>query len=281
MKAQGWRLEPEALLEEGPFPCILHWGFNHFVVLCGFKGKKAVINDPARGRVEVPWEEFDREFTGICLTFEPEEGFEPEGERRSAFSYAREKLKGTRTAIIFVVLTTTISSMMGLMSPVFSRIFLDRLLTGKNPEWLLPFTGAMAAFSAVNIIVMWIAAIYSVRIQGKMAAIGSTSYLYKVLRLPMQFFDQRLTADIADRQAANASIAGTLVNTFAPLILNALMMVFYLVVMLRYSVLLTAIGVGAILINMAVSKIISDKRVNITRVEMRDMAKLSATSRPA
>ena len=278
MKAQGWRLEPEALLEEGPFPCILHWGFNHFVVLCGFKGKKAVINDPARGRVEVPWEEFDREFTGICLTFEPEEGFKPEGERRSAFSYAREKLKGTRTAIIFVVLTTTISSMMGLMSPVFSRIFLDRLLTGKNPEWLLPFTGAMAAFSAVNIIVMWIAAIYSVRIQGKMAAIGSTSYLYKVLRLPMQFFDQRLAADIAERQAANASIAGTLVNTFAPLVLNALMMVFYLVVMLRYSVLLTAIGVGAILINMAVSKIISDKRVNITRVEMRDMAKLSATT---
>ena len=70
MKAQGWRLEPEALLEEGPFPCILHWGFNHFVVLCGFKGKKAVINDPARGRVEVPWEEFDKEFTGVCLTLD-------------------------------------------------------------------------------------------------------------------------------------------------------------------------------------------------------------------
>ena len=278
MKAQGWRLEPEALLEEGPFPCILHWGFNHFVVLCGFKGKKAVINDPARGRVEVPWEEFDKEFTGVCLTFEPEEWFKPEGKKRSAFSYAKERLKGTRTAVIFVVLTTTISSLMGIMSPVFSRIFLDRLLTGRNPEWLLPFTGAMAVFSLINIIVLWIAAIYSVRIQGKMAAIGSTTYLYRVLRLPMQFFDQRLAADISERQATNASIAGTLVNTFAPLFLNAVMMIFYLIVMLRYSVLLTAIGVGAILINMLVSKIISDKRVNITRVEMRDMAKLSATA---
>ena len=106
------------------------------------------------------------------------------------------------------------------MSPVFSRIFLDRLLTGQNPDWLVPFIAAMSVFALVNIIVLWISAIYSVRIQGKLAAIGSSTYLWKVLRLPIQFFDQRLPADISDRQATNASIAGTLVNTFAPLLLN-------------------------------------------------------------
>ena len=278
MKAQAWKLEPEALLEEGPFPCILHWGFNHFVVLCGFKGKTAIINDPARGRVSVSWEEFDREFTGICATFEPDDGFEPSGKRKSAFSYARERLRGTSSAVAFVILTTTISSLIGVINPVFSRIFLDRLLTGRNPDWLIPFITAMSALALINITVLWIAAIYSVRIQGKLAAIGSSSYLWKVLRLPMQFFDQRLAADIADRQATNASIAGTLVNTFAPLILNALMMVFYLVVMLRYSLLMTAVGIGAILINTGVSALISEKRVNISRVQMRDSAKLSATT---
>ena len=278
MKASAWRLEPEALLEEGPFPCIIHWGFNHFVVLCGFKGKKAVINDPAKGRVTVPWEEFDKNFTGICITVEPDEGFEPSGKRKSPFSYARERLKGTSAAVAFVILTTTISSLMGIMSPVFSRIFLDRLLTGQNPDWLVPFIAAMSVFALVNIIVLWISAIYSVRIQGKMAAIGSSTYLWKVLRLPIQFFDQRLPADISDRQATNASIAGTLVNTFAPLLLNAAMMVFYLVVMLRYSVLLTAIGIGAILINLGVSAIISNRRINISRVQLRDSAKLSSTT---
>ena len=45
MKANAWRVEPEDLLEEGPFPCIVHWGFNHFVVLCGFKGKRAVLHE--------------------------------------------------------------------------------------------------------------------------------------------------------------------------------------------------------------------------------------------
>ena len=109
MVAKAWRLEPEDLLEEGPFPCIIHWGFNHFVVLCGFKGKKAVLNDPARGRVVVSWEEFDKEFTGICITIEPGEGFEPSGKKKSVFDYARERLQGTSTAVAFVVLTTTIS----------------------------------------------------------------------------------------------------------------------------------------------------------------------------
>ena len=278
MIAKAWKLEPEALLEEGPFPCIIHWGFNHFVVLCGFKGNKAIINDPARGRISVSWEEFDREFTGICATFEPNENFEPKKKKKSAFAYAGERLKGTSAAVAFVVLTTTISSLIGIISPVFSRIFLDRLLTGQNSDWLIPFITAMSILALINIIVLWISAIYSMRIQGKLAAIGSSSYLWKVLRLPIQFFDQRLAADISDRQATNASIAGTLVNTFAPLILNALMMIFYLIVMLRYSLVMTAVGISAILINTGVSILISNKRINISRVQMRDTAKLSATT---
>ena len=278
MIAKAWRLEPEDLLEEGPFPCIIHWGFNHFVVLCGFKGKKAVVNDPARGRMTISWEEFDKEFTGICITMEPGENFEPFGKKKSVLDYARERLQGTSTAVAFVVLTTTISSLMGIISPVFSRIFIDRLLSGANPEWLFPFFGAMGVFALINIIVLWIAAAYSVRIQGKMAAVGSAGYLWRVLRLPMQFFGQRIAADISDRQETNASIAGALVNTFAPLAINTMTMIFYLTIMVRYSLLLSTIGVGAILINLFVSFVISQKRINITRIQMRDSAKLSGAT---
>ena len=278
MVAKAWRVDPEDLVKEGPFPCILHWGFNHFVVLCGFRRGKAVINDPARGRVSVSMEEFDREYTGVMLTFEPAESFQPSGKKKSVFSYAKERLSGTSTAVIFVVLTTTISSLMGVISPVFGRVFLDRLLSGRNPEWLQPFILAMSAFAVVNILVLWIAAIYSLRIQGKLESVGSANYLWKVLHLPMQFFGQRLSADIADRQATNASIAGTLVNTFAPLLLDTMMMVFYLVVMIKYSPMLTVIGITAILINIGVSALISARRVNLTRVQMRDSAKLSSVT---
>ena len=239
-----------------------------------------LIREPEtlRGRVTVEWEEFDREFTGVCITFEPDEGFVPSGRRKTVFDYARERLKDTGTAAVFVILTTTISSLIGLISPVFSRVFLDRLLTGLNPEWLTPFMLGFCCLILVNLSVSWISAVYSLRIQGKMAAVGSASYLWKVLRLPMQFFSQRLSADISDRQATNASIAGALINTFAPLALNILMMVFYLVVMLRYSWLLSLIGVGAIFLNTAVSALVTARRVNITRVQQRDAAKLSSAT---
>ncbi len=278
MKASAWRTEPEDLQEEGPFPCIIHWGFNHFVVLCGFKGKKADINDPARGHVLVEWEEFDREFTGVVLTFEPDEGFKPSGRKRTVFSYAGERLKGTGTAAVFVVLTTTISSLLGLISPAFSRTFLDRLLTGRNPEWLPVFMALFCLLILISVTVTWVSSVYSLRIQGKLAAYGSSSYLWKVLRLPMQFFSQRLSADIADRQATNAGIAGTLVRTFAPLVLQVMMMVFYLAVMISYSPLLALIGVGAIALNLGVSAMVTSRRVNITRVQQRDAAKLSSAT---
>ena len=278
MKASAWRMEPEDLAKEGPFPCIIHWGFNHFVVLCGFKGKRAVLNDPARGRVVVEWEEFDREFTGICLTFEPGEDFVPSGKPKSVFTYAKERLKGSGVAVVFVILTTTISSLIGLISPGFARTFLDRLLTGENPEWITPFMLLFAALTVITVVVSWISAVYSLRIEGKMTSYGSSIYLWKVLRLPMQFFNQRMSADIADRQATNASIASILVKTFAPLALQAMMMIFYLAVMIHYSPLLSLIGVGAILLNLSVSSLVTEKRINITRVQQRDAAKLSSAT---
>ncbi len=276
--ANAWRVEPEDLLEEGPFPCIIHWGFNHFVVLCGFQGKRAVLNDPARGRVKVEWEEFDREFTGVCMCFEPGEEFKPSGKPKSVLSYAKERLRGSGTAVAFVVLTTTISSLLGIIAPVFNRTFLDRLLTGANREWLPAFLLLFAVFGVISIVVTWISAVYSLRIQGKMTSYGSSSYLWKVLRLPMQFFSQRLSGDIADRQATNASIASALVQTFAPLAIQAGMMIFYLAVMIHYSPMLALIGVGAIVLNLVVSAYVTSKRVNITRVQQRDAAKLSSAT---
>ena len=67
-------------------------------------------------------------------------------------------------------------------------------------------------------------------------------------------------------------------NTLTPLALNTIMMIFYLVVMLRYSVLLTIVGIVTIVLNLLVSRLISAKRVNITRVQMRDAGKLAAAT---
>ena len=87
-----------------------------------------------------------------------------------------------------------------------------------------------------------------------------------------------MAGDIQQRKNSNATIAKSLVDTFAPLALNTIMMIFYLVVMIRYSLILTLVGILSIVINLVVSNIISRKRINITRVQMRDAGKLAATN---
>ena len=277
-EADGFRCEIDALREEIACPCIIHWNFNHFVVFKGFRGKYAYLNDPARGEVKVGMEEFDRSFTGICLQIKPGPAFQPGGKPKSTLAFARKRLLGAGSAVAFVMLSTAIASLFGIINPVFSNFFIDRLLTGENRELLAPFLGLLALMGLAQILVSWIQAIYSLKINGKMDLVGSSAFMWKLLRLPMEFFTQRLSGDILQRMGTNASIAGTLVNTFAPLLLNTGMMVFYLVVMLRYSVLLTIVGLATTILNLIVSRIISRKRVNITRVQMRDSGKLASTT---
>ena len=278
LEAKGYRMELEALRKQGTFPCIIHWNFDHFVVLDGFKGNKAVLNDPARGVVKVDMESFDEAFTGIVINLIPGESFAPSGKPKSTLAFARKRLRGAGAAVVFVALTTIITYLFGIIDPVMSRIFYDRLLTGQNREWLNPFIALMAILCVMQLVVEWARTVYSLKINGKLSVIGNTSYMWKVLRLPMEFFSQRMVGDILQRQATNASIAGTLVDTVAPLLLNTFMMLFYLVLMVRYSPLLTLIGLGSVLINVIVARIMSNQRVNLMRVQLRDEGKLASAT---
>ena len=278
MKAQGVRCEPEALRAEGTFPCIVHWEFNHFVVVNGFRGDKVYINDPAKGSCIVSMERFDEAFTGIALMIEPGEDFEPGGKPGSVLAFARERLKGAGVAVAFAALTTVIASLTEIVSAGFSRALLDYLLPGTNPEWVRPFFAGMAVLALVQLAAAWIRAVYSLRINGKMAAVGSATFVWKLLRLPMEFYSQRMAGDIQGRKESNASIAEDLVDTIAPLALNTGMMIFYLAVMIRYSWVLTLVGLGSLCVNLILSQIISRKRINITRVSMRDRGKLSGAT---
>lgn len=278
LNAKAYRYSPERLKEVGKFPMIVHWEFNHFIVLDGFKGNKVYINDPARGNIVMTFEQFDEGYTGVCLMFDPSEDFQPSGKPKSVFKFAKSRLKGASVAVTFVMVTTLIASITGIAMSGFSRVFIDRLLSGNDPDWLFPFIIGLSGLAIVQLAAEWIKSIYSLKINGKMAIVGNMSYMWKVLRLPMKFFSQRMAGDIQQRKESNSSIAGSLTNTLAPLVLETAMMIFYLVVMIRYSLLLTVIGVASIIGQVFVSRIISKKRVNITRVMMRDSGKLASAT---
>jgi len=276
--AKGFRLEPETLRAKGRFPCIIHWDFNHFVVCDGFRGNKVYLNDPAKGDYTVTLEKFDESFTGICLMIEPGEDFTPGGEPKSIADFAKKRLRGAGGAMAFVIITSVITTLVGIVSSGFSRVFLDELLTGAEPGWFVPFIAGMVLIAFIQITAGWIRAVYSFKLDGKMAVVGNSTYMWKVLRLPMEFYSQRMAGDIQQRKESNASIAAEIVSTLAPLALNTVMMIFYLVVMVRYSWLLTLVGVLSVVLQLFVSRYISKKRMNITRVMMRDSGKLAAAT---
>ena len=277
-EAQGLRCETENLADSIALPCIIHWNFNHFVVLTGISTKYAWINDPAKGDLRISIDELDQAFTGVCIEIKPGPDFQPSGKPQSVLSFAKSRLKGAGPAVLFVMLSTLTGYLFGIINPAFVRFFLDRLLTGENTELLYPFLTLMFVVGVAQVTASWVQSVYSLKINGKIAAVGNSEYMWKLLRLPMDFFSQRLSGDLLQRQLANATIASTLVDMLAPLLLNILMMVVYLVLMLKSSVLLTLIGITAIILNLLASQIIAFKRVNITRIQLRDAGKLAAAT---
>lgn len=274
-KAAGYRLEP-ASLGALPMPAIIHWNFNHFVVLCGvdFGKGKVYINDPARGRVVVSMEEFDQSFTGIALTFVPTEEFKPEGKQKSVLTFAKRCLKGAMKPFILAVLISIALTAVGMLSPLFNQIFLDNLLSGSNPEWFYPFLGILLVALLVQVLIEVIQSVYWLKIEGKFSLTSSATFMWHVLRLPMEFFSQRYVGDIVSRQESTASIALTLIKKIAPIFIKIVSMFMYLFFMLRWSWVLTLVGVFATVLNMLVARYTSNKMLNFQRASAGNQGKI-------
>ncbi len=275
LKAEAMRATAEALRDEGSFPCIAFWRASHFVVVDGFRGNTVYLNDPARGKVRMPLEEFKKSYSGICLLLEPTERFEPGGAPESILGFARERLKGTLPLFLLVFLTTLITAAAGILTPAFGRFFVDRLLTGRWLQWTFPFFLLLGTMNLLQVLSVWTHTRVMYRLQGKLAVVASTSFLWHVLRLPVEFFAQRMAGDIVQRQQANQDIAATLANTFAPVLLNAAAVAVNLLIMIDYSPLLASVGLASVAGNLILARVISAARLDLTRVQMRDMGQLN------
>ena len=278
LTAKGMTYSANALRRKGSFPCILFWNFNHFVVLAGFKGKYAYLNDPARGQIKVPMKEFEDSFTGVALVFAKTDAFEEGGRKPDTIGFARKRLEGLGPAIGFTMLTAAIVSLAGIVYTSLGKVFVDRILTGANPDWLVPLTLVMLVLATITGVASILNAVYLLRIQGKIAVVSSSRFMRHLLHLPMGFYSQRMVGDLQQRQSANEVIAYQLIGQLAPVLVGVLMLVLYLVIMLNYSVLLTIVGLLTVVANALLARYISKKRVNIARAGAANAGKLYATT---
>lgn len=275
LEAKGFRMSVEKVKEQTEFPMIIHWNFNHFVVLCGFKGNKAIINDPAGGRVSVDMEEFDRSFTGVALKFKPSESFVPSGKPKSVMSFVRNRLNGCGGIMTFILTMGLILSVIGLVKPVFYKMFTDDVLIGGATDKMQPMLLAMGLALILSFIAELLRSVYLARLQSKMSISSSSSFMWHVLRLPVEFFSQRFAGDISSRQQSNNEIAYALCTQLAPVVLNVIMIGIYLAVMIYYNVAMSLIGIAMAVINIVIMRMVSKQNTNAAKSIQRDSGKLS------
>ena len=275
--AKGFRKEP-ADLEELQLPMIVHWNFNHFLVVEGFGDGRVFLNDPATGPRQVPDEEFDQAFTGVVMAFEKGAEFVPGGEKSSMIAALRRRVSGSGMPLAYMVLAGFALLIPGMISPTFSRIFVDNVLVKGLTHWMTPLLWAMGGVAAVTMLLVWLQQRYLLRFETKLALDSSARFFWHVLRLPVEFFAQRYAGEIGNRVELNDRIAWLLSGELATTALGVMVIAFYAVLMVQYDVALATIAVVTAVLNMAALRYVSRKRTDLNQRLLQDRGKAMGTA---
>jgi NHLM bacteriocin system ABC transporter peptidase/ATP-binding protein len=259
-------------------PVILFWSFQHFLVLEGYDKKYFYLNDPASGHRRVTHQEFDESFTGIVLTFEPSAGFIKAGKTRSLVGGLWKRLAPSRVPLLYVTLTGLLLLIPGILVPVFSKVFVDNFLIQRISGWVLPLLIGMLVAAAVQGMLTWLQQNYLLRMETRTAISESSKFFHHVLRLPLEFFSQRYTGDIASRVQSNDRLAAIISYQLTSAFLSLVLVIFYVGLMLYYDLILTGVAVAIVALNMVVMVYNFRKMADINMQQMQEQGKLSGYS---
>jgi NHLM bacteriocin system ABC transporter peptidase/ATP-binding protein len=265
LEARGFRKEPNELAEM-PMPVIVHWNFNHFLVLEGFDKHRAYLNDPAMGPRSVTPEEFDHSFTGVVLTLRPTAEFRPSGKRPSLLPALLRRLRGSRAGLLYVALAGLGLVLPGLVVPVFSMVFVDDVLVAGKHDWLKPLLIGMAAAALMRAAFTYLQRAYLLRLLMKLGVNMASNFMWHALRLPVGFYLARSPGDLAGRVQLNDAVASTLSGRMAGVMLDLVLVAFYGAFMFSLDRVLLLLGLGTIALHLLLLKAADRMRTDLSRV---------------
>ncbi len=277
-EAQGQRLNELEDAARAPVPYIAFWGFNHFLVVEGFKRHRVYVNDPSSGPRHVTALEFDETFTGVALLIKPGPEFHPGGHRPSVYRMLANRLKGLKRELLFVLLVGLLLVVPGLIVPAFIRLFIDNVLAGGNPRWVNPILWGFGFTIVIQAFLLWLQRYYLLRIETRLRVGMSARFLWHIMRLPLLYFNQRFGGEIGSRVVLNDRLAQTLSGDIATNVIGLFMMAFYFVIMLNYDVQLALIGLAFAAANLILLRYVARRRVDINRRLQSDIGRLTGTS---
>ncbi|TEN94438.1 peptidase domain-containing ABC transporter [Pseudomonas aeruginosa] len=227
-------------------PCVLHWNFNHFVVLKAVDGRGAVLHDPAHGQRRLGLEEVSRSFTGVALELWPESGFEKqEAPPRIKLLGMLGKVTGLYRSLAQVLLLAGALEVFSLISPFFLQWTIDNVIVSEDRDLLSTLAIGFGLLLLMQQAVSGVRAWVMMHMSTLLGVQWQANVFSHLLRLPAQYFEKRHLGDVVSRFGAVNSIQQTLTAAFLSAVLDGLMTVATLGMMLLYSPPLAAIAIAA------------------------------------
>jgi len=210
-RTMGVRISWDQLVSEAPLPCIAHWQQKHFVVVYKIKKNTVYVSDPARGRIRFPKEEFmqgwaktkeDGVKKGLCLLLEPTPDFykqEDEELDKSGFGFLLQYMKPYKKFIVQLILGLLLGSLLQLIFPFLTQAIVDRGINNQDLNFVTLIIIAqlvlIAGRTSVNFIRSWILLHLSTRVNISLIS----DFLIKLMKLPIAFFNTKMTGDLIQR----------------------------------------------------------------------------------
>lgn len=277
LNAKGFKKSFKNLKGLSP-PYIVFWNFNHFVVVEGFGINRVYLNDPATGRRTVSRSEFSRAYTGIVLVMEPGSSFKQGGSTRNTAASLSSRLAASRGTLLFCILAGLLLTVPRLAVPAFSQVFVDEILISNRQDWLRPLIIGMLLTAIVRGMLARLRLTYLRGLMVKLSVAMSGQFLWHILRLPVGFYTQRYAGEISSRVSLNDRVADILSGRLATTVIDAVMMVFYLAIMLMYDWGLTAIALCFAAINFLALHLLSRTRIDANMKIAQEQGKVAGTA---
>ncbi len=240
-------------------PAIIHWNMDHFLVLCGFNKKGAVLADPAYGLRTAGMEEFSRSFTGIVIELAPSESFKRDKGRKAVTDYIRSCAGSFLPYTLYFVILE-LCALTGSAAMLFlNSVFIDRILIGGNPQNL---TVVLRTLLCAGIITAAAAALNENvrhRLGMRLNMRINSGFIGRMLRLPIEFYSQRSEGDLANRQNANMRMGINICRMLSPVPGYIMQAAVYLILIAVFDVHIALIGLLCAAANAAVMLIGSRK----------------------
>ena len=230
-------------------PCILHWNFNHFVVLKEVGARHVVIHDPAMGIRKLSFEEVSAAFTGVALELWPNPGFKQVTFKQSVkLRDMMGHVTGLYRSMGQVLLLALALEVFALVSPFYMQWVVDHVLVSADRDLLttlaLGFGLLVFMQQAISTVRAWVIMHMSTTLNVQWRA----NLFAHLIRLPVDFFEKRHLGDVVSRFGAIDQIQHTLTSTFVEAILDGVLTVATLAMMFLYSPTMAWIAIGAMLL---------------------------------